>query len=353
MSFRRNEILILLGAGASVDAGIPASGNMVDDLERLLLEEEDWKVYRELYNFVKSSILYGEGLDGRFGRQVNYNIERLVYTLSELEQNRRHILYPFVQGWTPRLPELANVDFEKISELKKKITGRLKNTWILIDNYDEATYYKSLIRFQEQYQYPLRIFTLNYDLCVERACRETVKIERGFNEDRSLDVRRFEDDPDQSPEIFLYKVHGSIDWRKDKYGSLTFSDEAGSGSACELEIIFGTNQKMQYAEPYLFLIHEFRKYCLHTKLILIIGYSFGDDHINGIMSQALSADDQRKILSISPGSNKEEMREFIAQKLSVLVDQIHVDLVTAKEFMDNSLDIGKLQGLFPKEDSIF
>ncbi|BAU15862.1 hypothetical protein LEP3755_64280 (plasmid) [Leptolyngbya sp. NIES-3755] len=257
MNFRQNDIIFLLGAGASVDAGIPASVHMINDLETLLLEHEDWELHKKLYDFVKSSILHGDGINGVFGRDVNYNIERLVCALSELELNEHHILFPFITGWMPKLVDLAGTDFKRITELKRKIVGRLKESWILVESYDKANYYQGFINFQRQFQYPLRIFTLNYDLCVERACRRA-QIERGFNEARMLDVKRFEDDQDQPVDIFLYKVHGSIDWKKDKYGSLTFSDEAGSVSIRELEIIFGTSQKLKYVDPYLFLIHEFR-----------------------------------------------------------------------------------------------
>lgn len=355
MNFRQNDIIFLLGAGASVDADIPASIQMVRDLESLLLKHDDWKPYKQLYDFVKSSILHGDGISGVFDGNVNYNIERLVCTLSELEQNERHILFPFIQGWMPKLVTLAGADFKQITELKRKIVGRLKESWILVDNYDKADYYQGFIRFQKQFQYPLRIFTLNYDLCVERACHKA-QIERGFNKSRMLDVKRFENDQDQTVDIFLYKVHGSIDWKKDRYGSLTYSDEAGSVTIPELEIIFGTSQKLQYVDPYLFLIHEFRKYCLRAKLILVIGYSFSDDHINGIIAQALSENVDRRVLNVSPsfdGRSDIAIRKEIAQKLKVPFDQVLAVVDTAKPFMENKLDLEFLKTNFPPEESIF
>jgi hypothetical protein len=45
MSMREGELIILLGAGASVDAGIPASGQMITKLEGLLESDESWKGY--------------------------------------------------------------------------------------------------------------------------------------------------------------------------------------------------------------------------------------------------------------------------------------------------------------------
>ncbi len=58
MNFRQNDIIFLLGAGASVDAGVPTSFTMIQQVEALLKEDEEWKQYKKLYDFVKSSIYY-------------------------------------------------------------------------------------------------------------------------------------------------------------------------------------------------------------------------------------------------------------------------------------------------------
>lgn len=353
MNFRQNDIIFLLGAGASVDAGIPTSIQMIKDVEALLEKNEEWNLYKKLYNFVKSSILHGDGINGLFGNNVTYNIERLVYTLSELEQNEQHILYPFTTGWHPKLVELAEPNFERISQLKRKIVGRLKEKWILLENYEKANYYRALMEFQKVYQYPIRIFSLNYDLCVEKTC-QVVRIERGFNEERLLDVKLFEDDPDEPVNFFLYKMHGSIDWKKNEYGLLTYSDEAGSISIRELEIIFGTNNKLQYADPYLFSFYEFARYCLRAKLIITIGYSFGDEHINGIMGQALRQNGKTKILSVRPSGNEAQKKQEIAQKLALSnIEQVKVVLEAAKNFMEMTLRLEYLKNFFPGQDSIF
>lgn len=354
MNFRQNDIIFLLGAGASVEAGIPTSFKMMEEVEMLLEKDEEWIPYKKLYNFVKSSIYYGDGINGQFEKNVNFNIERLVSTLTELEKRENHILFPFILGWKPLLVERAGINFEKVSQLKRRIVGRLKEKWILLGNYEKANYYKRFIEFKEEYQYPLRVFTLNYDLCFERACGQVV-IERGFDEERLLDVKRFEDNEEIPVDFFLYKVHGSIDWMKNEFGLLTFSDEAGKISINELEIIFGTNYKLQYLDPYLFSIYEFRKYCLRAKLIIVIGYSFGDEHINGIIGQALGQDRDKKILSVSGSSEAlEQKKQQVAKNLSLHdVSQVEVAPFRAKEFLENELNPSYLKSFFSREESVF
>ena len=57
---------------------------------------------------------------------------------------------------------------------------------------------------------------------------------------------------------------------------------------------------MQYIDPYLFYAYELRRYSLEAKIILAIGYSFRDEHINGIITQALRHDPSRVLLAVSP-----------------------------------------------------
>jgi len=70
--------------------------------------------------------------------------------LPELERKENHIIFPFILGWKPILVERAGVNFEGISQLKRKIVSRLKEKWILLGNYDRADYYKKFIHFKEE-----------------------------------------------------------------------------------------------------------------------------------------------------------------------------------------------------------
>src|SRR3989338_11323296 len=150
MKFKKDEIIILLGAGASKDAGIPTSVDMIQRIEQLL-EEKDWEQFGDLYNYIKSAIYYADGISGKFGSAVQFNIERLINTLNELEKKEEHTIYPFIGNWNIKLIELAEADFIKISEFKNKIIHELRDNWILIEDYSQASYYSKLLDFKDQY----------------------------------------------------------------------------------------------------------------------------------------------------------------------------------------------------------
>jgi hypothetical protein len=66
-------------------------------------------------------------------------------------------------------------------------------------------------------------------------------------------------------------------------GKLTFSDSTSKIKVDDGQIIFGPKYKLQYVDPFLFLVYQLRRLSLEAKLILVVGYGFADEHINGIL----------------------------------------------------------------------
>lgn len=343
--FRRDEIIMLLGAGASVEAGIPASLEMVRKVEALVSTE--WDSHARLYNYVKSAINYSDGIKGQFSTS-NCNIERLVNTLDELTKGEEHALYPFVGSWNPKLSEFSASSFDLVRQFRNSILEKLRNEWVHLRNQNDSEYYCGLLDLQQEYQHPLRVFSLNYDLCLETVCRGSNGIlQRGFDEDRRWNWRLFED-AEQEPNIYLYKLHGSIDWGYED-GILTDYDQASMIAIDSLAIIFGTSYKLQYLDPFLFFAYEFRKWLLDSaRVVVAVGYGFEDEHINGIIGQALRDDPERRLLSVAPLSATSKQSEMIATVLGVSEDQIVRVESGARDFMTNELTIDALTGYFPE-----
>jgi hypothetical protein len=274
-------------------------------------------------------------------------------------------LYPFVGAWNPTLVELAGIDFDNIKRLKAKILDELRSNWLAIENENLLDYYQGLIDFREEYQYPLRIFSLNYDRCLELTCQKRdISLELGFNKEKIWNWRRFSES-NEIPEIYFYKLHGSIDWKYEKE-KLTYTDAQSKIEHEDAALIFGTTYKLQYRDPFLFLAYEFRKYAIDAKLIICIGYGFGDEHINKIIQQALVQDKNHLLLSVSPIKIEEgkvlESRKIQQEKIAKLIDQKNsnqiVDQIVcweykAKQFMSEKMKIENMGGLFSDEYAPF
>ena len=176
-TFRGDDVLVLLGAGASVDAHLLASMDMTKELENNLTSADPkiskkWGKYKDLYKAVKSSILYGNHLTSESVSESKntINIEEFVNVLNELAKAESHTIYPFIAAWNMELVRYAGVDFQALKDFRRDIVHELVGSWVNVKNNEDCAYYRSLYRYWEETHYNLRVFTLNYDMCVERAC---------------------------------------------------------------------------------------------------------------------------------------------------------------------------------------
>lgn len=352
MILKKDEVVFLLGAGASIEAGIPASAQMIEKLETLLRDHAEWKGYSKLYNYLKSAIMYGHSLRGVYDHS-KFNIEDLVSTLDDLQRGDEHPLFPFIGSWAPKLPEVAGSSLVKLAELRQKIVKELRDNWVQLKYDRDAAYFAGLARFQQEYQHPLRVFTLNYDLCVEKGCHD-LRVERGFGDAKHWDWRVFDESADsETPNVYLYKLHGSIDWTRDDTLRLVYQNSPIEPTL--IEIIFGTTYKLQYVDPFLYFAYELRRWTITSaRLIVTVGYSFADEHINGILGQALAADPKKRILAVGP-EDVDTHRADIASRLKRPsgTDQIVCRTLKAKEFFDSALSVNMFSEVFPDEEDPF
>ncbi|MDE0152792.1 MAG: SIR2 family protein [Gammaproteobacteria bacterium] len=351
MGLREDSLLFLLGAGASVDAGIKHAKAMTLDIEEKVRSDSDFKEFYELYNYLKSSIIYQRGLEGAFEDQTA-TIEELLDVLSEINQKHQNKLYPFIGGWNIHLLKVAGEEFEKVTKLDKQIRSQLFQ-WINISNYDKAEYFCRFRDLVSEVGSAIRVFTLNYDICVEKALAGTgFSVELGFNDNRKWEASKFDANENTDVGLYLYKLHGSIDWIRDTVndGVLTLCDNPQPNP----ELIFGTAAKLSSIDPYLFYVHELRKYSLNEALrfIVVVGYSFSDDYINGLIAQAATRSEYLKILVVVPPSNgKQDLeRTRIAEMLNVEKDRIIYENLTAKEFFEEKMDLAYFSELSGASD---
>ena len=336
MSLREDSILFLLGAGASVDAGIKHAKAMTVDIEEKIVSDGDFTEFHDLYNYLKSSIIYQRGLEGSFNDQTA-TIEELLDVLSEINQKHKNKLYPFIGGWNIHLLKVAGEEFDKVHRLDRKIRDELFK-WINISNYDDSSYFDGLKSLVSDIGSAVRVFTLNYAVCVEKALdRSGINIELGFNDKRQWEAARFDSNENSDVAIYLYKLHGSIDWARDGNGVLTLCDTPQPSP----ELIFGTAAKLSSIDPYLFYVHELRKYSLNEALryIVVVGYSFSDGYINTLVSQAVARCEYLKILVVAPTDNEYQETRRISDCLGVTEDKVVYENMTAKHFFENSMEL--------------
>ena len=375
--FRAEDVIVLLGAGASVEAGLLSSEGMMSRLTDNILSNDKkvarkWGKYNHLYRAVKSSILYGHHLvsSNICPETEMVNIEELVNVLTELAKAEAHPIYPFIAAWNMELTKYGGADFSNLKDFRRDIVNELVGSWVNVKNDEDCLYYNNFYHYWEETRNTLRIFSLNYDMCVERACGlenvcrgfRPIKMDDGCIRKVWKDGQMDDDAADQLP-IILYKLHGSLDWRREKTSRMLYCED--SPDPCsdidDYQLIFGTTYKLSYQDPFLYQISELRKFSARARLIIAIGYGFNDDHINEIIGKSMSQRDDVKLLSVdfikdATDDKTEERRGYIKRKLqaeSIEDSRVIVYTDGAKTFLGKQFSRSYVESLLEDDSAPF
>lgn len=352
-----DDVIFLLGAGASRDAGLLTSNQMTRDLEKKLCEDCNWKPFYNLYRAVKSAIIHGHVFRNPCGElERELNIEEFVNVLTELSRYNEHTIYPFIASWNMELVKFAGRDFDELKKFRGMIIKELSERWVHLPRARAASYYKRLLDFAKELDTHLCVFSLNYDLCVEEGCGRG-NVYRGFDEDPDTKQLTWNDKRMLSEEgiqeyIRLFKLHGSLDWRKNAAMRLICEDNP---AACEhpedYQLIFGTSNKLRYDDPYLLLLSVFRQKVRNAKVIVCVGYSYGDEHINAMISKAMLENPIAKLVSVTylaDGQKDSDHINTIAKKLDISNDRIGIQVRGARDFFEKILSLDFVEEIMPQ-----
>ena len=194
------------------------------------------------------------------------------------------------------------------------------------------TFYQKLI-FRDRALPRPWVFTTNYDLFNEVAMDRlgipycngfSGAIERRFNpsvfryslaEQLDISSRKW---TAVDNFVYLCKLHGSINWLEDGTSLFPIREMQSKPSDEKSPVLIyptPVKQNASFGSPYADLFREFQKQVVHEQSVLFtIGYSFGDEHINNIIFQALTVPNFRLIAFLPPEA------EGVPQKLKELAD---------------------------------
>lgn len=114
--------------------------------------------------------------------------------------------------------------------------------------------------------------------------------------------------------FYLYKIHGSINWIQDEEESKLFKvreiQETTADNLKQMDTVMIHPTPLKHnaslGSPYSDLFREFQKKLMQNNNVLVtIGYSFSDEHINNLIYQAFTIPSFRLIVLGSPTTGKE------------------------------------------------
>lgn len=310
----RERITFLVGAGLVKDAGLPTSIELAQKLKlslKIQCEEEGNSEHSEvaarllsLFRFLNGGIRFQEGFLDR-DPDESVNIEQIAVAALSLRQRLENPLAPYTSGWHQRLSELEAYDVNLTHKFEAYIYSKLTD-WLEYESDASISYLIGLSDSIDK-KNAIDIFSLNYDLCIEKAlkAKRDVQLVNGFSAS-GWNPEYYLGDPD----IRLFKLHGSLDWIEDEaYGVCSLREprhkdaEDIIGTQQPL-LIFGTNHKLSARQPFLTLAYYLSQAVLSTRVLAIIGYSFGDEYVNEIIEQGFRNNTRLRIIIVTPEAEK-------------------------------------------------
>jgi SIR2-like domain len=152
--------------------------------------------------------------------------------------------------------------------------------------------------------HPVEIFTPNYDLLLEQALEHSrLPYFDGFVGSREpfFDLPSMEQDIVPSRWIRLWKLHGSINWVRRSDGLVYRCHPAPEGRQL---LIYPSHLKYDQSRrmPYLAMLDRLRAFLRHPHpLLVIVGYSFSDEHLNDVLLDGLATNQSAHCFALMYG----------------------------------------------------
>lgn len=294
------NLVFLSGAGSSMDVGGSSMYQLWEDTKKMYFiekteeaeEVDGFKIIQEKVNYIAEDT----------------NLEAL---LSQIEGFCKFSGDCDIE-W--------GVNKKKLSEIKEDIFNLIKNKCTIPTPPKETFPHKVLLEKvlqRKQTSSRVKVFTLNYDLLFEDAATavNAIVIDGfSFTFPRTFSGRYFdydivqragsklkEEDNFVQRVFHLHKLHGSINWERIvETGGIVINEKPEKAL-----MVYPREAKYEdsYEQPFFEMMARFqRNLRLNDDTLLVcIGYSFNDKHINAAIEEALNQNPGFRLAVIDPG----------------------------------------------------
>jgi len=312
-----SNLSFLFGSGCSSfedelfgEIGIPTMQPLAEKYYANLITKNGSRDFLTSIHIDIDSEKYSKNLEAYFEAILNYNnyLEQINdIKIAGLELNKR---------WMDWLI----TDLQQYI-LKECTTPFSSTDSTVLNSYKD--FYRKLV-FRDRNLPKPNIFTTNYDVFSEKAMDAlSIHYANGFSGilDRFFNPSVFEfafsenlnvsDNKWQVIDhfVYLYKLHGSINWIEEKkegqlYDIKEIQDIKYDNLKTQKNILIypsSTKQNTSLSSPYTDIFREFKgKLSRSNNVLIVIGYSFSDEHINTLIYQALAKPTFRLVILGNP-----------------------------------------------------
>jgi hypothetical protein len=314
------NLLILSGAGSSLDVGGPLMSHLWTnvDVKYKKGDTDGFKIIREKIKYTsekKDLEALLSQIDGliKFGSIEDIRIDSESVDLASIK--------------------------ETILEIIKTGCSILKPT----GQYPHKIFLEKLLQ-RKQTSPRIKVFTLNYDLLFEYAANDVNAIiidGFSFTYPRTFSGRLFdydivqregskvEEEDNFIQRVFhLHKLHGSLNWER-KDGKILLCDKPTHPL-----LIYPRESKYEdsYEQPFFEMMARFQRNLRvnNDTLLISIGYSFNDKHINAAIEEALNQNPSFRLAVIDPLFDSDNAANPLKEILKIAEDSERIIMVSEK-----------------------
>lgn len=325
------NLLIFSGAGSSMDVGGLSMWKLWEaTIEKFKIEKTADSKEIDGFKIICAAVNFD---------QKKADLEAL---LSQIDGYVKYANDPEIKlgGTSKKLSEIKDEIFELI---KKKCTIPTPKY-----NFPHKVFLEKLLQ-RKQTNPRIKVFTLNYDLLFEDAATEVNAIVIdgfSFTLPRVFSGRYFdydivqregsklkEEDNFVQRVFHLHKLHGSLNWERDNEDKKVRVKENPKKPL----MVYPREAKYEdsYEQPFFEMMARFQRSLRinNDTLLVCIGYSFNDKHINAAIEEALNQNPGFRLAIIDPGFDGDNTSKSLKEIKKVALDSERI-LLTSETFTD-------------------
>lgn len=297
----RPDQVWLLGAGASLDAGLPLMYPLTD----FVLERMKGSANEALIEAVREELPDNAHIEHLLSHLGDY------YALAERTKHQSAV----IKGENYNLEDMESAHSEVLEHITSAILWGYRYDWgtktgeageplkSIVDIQPHRQFVRALLGVRrsgmENRRPPIRFFTTNYDTLLEDALAlERYSLWDGFSGGAVAyrSHRYGADEPGfaQGYDAHVMKLHGSIDWHLDDDGNVMrirvgdkYSGEAKRVMIYPQATKYVATQRDPFSSQFDLLRRSLSK--KQGNVLAVCGYSFGDEHINQEIELAMDS----------------------------------------------------------------
>ena len=313
------NILLFLGAGASVPFGMPTTKEFKDRL-LAMPEFKDHGIMKELLSVPDYE-----------------DIEHVLRGIEDIEAIGK-CGKKFLNSLKATDKQYSKLDFGKMLEeldLCRKNINKYVYEFYSFDKSKKGmvkTHYDSLLK--SIFVGKINIATTNYDQIIEKyvRCNKDKIPCDGFKDNKSTNEyifhqNNFNKNKNNEKITNIYKLHGSLNWKKINGDIIRQVKEEQNRNESENMLIYPTLDPKDGLdeEPFTIINNKFKKQINITDVCIVVGYSFRDFHINDIFEKFVRSGKELIIISPTVESDLQDVG-FISDENSALINTSAMDI---------------------------